>query len=247
MDRMTDDQFDQFLEREARSYHEPPPTPRDAMWARIDAERRTRRSSAPVIERRRWWIAAGALAATLLLGIAIGTVMDRRGAGPAGAPPKLAAGPAAPAAPAAAPPARVAPNAPVVAAVRGPAPAVGGASSVAFDAVAADHLGRAEALLTTFNTESAQGSIDPQIGAWAGDLLSTTRLLMDSPRARNPQTRKLLSDLEVVLAQIAQLKSQPDSEPDELEIIEHAVRRQNMMTRLREATPSGPMPLVTGS
>ncbi|HKV52258.1 MAG TPA: hypothetical protein VJO52_13785, partial [Gemmatimonadaceae bacterium] len=131
--------------------------------------------------------------------------------------------------------------------VRAPAPVPNGAASAAFDAAAADHLGRAEALLTTFNTESANGTVDPQIGAWAGDLLTTTRLLMDSPRARNPRTRKLLSDLEVVLVQITQLKAKPDSQSDELEIIEHAVRGQNMMTRLRQATPSGPMPSVTGS
>lgn len=240
---MTDDKFDEFLEREARSYHEPPPTPRDAMWTRIEAERRLRRTVvAPA--RRRWWITTAALAATLLLGIAIGTSV-KRGANPAGPATPVAAGPT-PAAPTvvASAPAHAQPTA---ATVRPPAPAPNGAPSAAFDAAAADHLGRAEALLTTFNTESANGTIDPQIGAWAGDLLTTTRLLMDSPRARNPQTRKLLSDLEVVLAQIAQIKAQPDSQSDELELIEHAVRRQNMMTRLRQATPSGPMPSVTGS
>lgn len=241
---MTDDKFDEFLEREARSYHEPPPTPRDAMWTRIEAERRARRAVvAP--PRRRWWITTGALAATLLLGIAIGTSVKRSG-NPAGPATPVAAGraPAAPAVVASAPAAHAAPPA---ATLRTPAPAPNGTTSGAFDAAAADHLGRAEALLTTFNTESANGTIDPQIGAWAGDLLTTTRLLMDSPRARNPQTRKLLSDLEVVLAQIAQIKAQPDSQSDELEIIEHAVRRQNMMNRLRQATPSGPMPSVTGS
>lgn len=241
---MTDDKFDEFLEREARSYHEPPPTPRDAMWTRIEAERRARHTVAEPA-RRRWWITAAALAATLLLGIAIGTSM-KRGVKPAGPATTVAAGPA-PAAPIVAAAAPAAHAAPTAAAVRTPAPATNGAASAAFDAAAADHLGRAEALLTTFNTESANGTIDPQIGAWAGDLLTTTRLLMDSPRARNPQTRKLLSDLEVVLAQIAQIKAQPDSESDELEIIEHAVRRQNMMTRLRQATPAGPMPSVTGS
>lgn len=240
---MTDDKFDEFLEREARSYHEPPPTPRDAMWARIDAERRTRPAGA--VPARRWWIMTAALAATLLLGIAIGTRMTR-GANPA-APGTVAVRPvpSAPAVVASAPPSHAAP---ATAPARPPGSTLpNGSATMAFDAAAADHLGRAEALLTTFNTESAHGTIDPQIGAWAGDLLTTTRLLMDSPRASNPQTRKLLSDLEVVLAQIAQLKAQPDSQSDELEIIEHAVRGQNMMTRLRQATPSGPMPSVTGS
>ena len=36
---MTEDNFESFLQREARDYNSPPPTPRDAMWARIEAER----------------------------------------------------------------------------------------------------------------------------------------------------------------------------------------------------------------
>ena len=242
---MSDDKFDEFLQRAARSYHEPPPTPREEMWARIDAERRVRRL-APVSPRRRRWLGATALAATLLLGIALGIwIAGRRGA-PGSTPAAVALGPAAspvtqePAAPHAPAPALHQPTA------RG-APASGGPASATFDAAAADHLGRAEALLTTFNTESAHGDVDPQLGAWAGDLLTTTRLLLDSPRARDPRTRTLLSDLEVVLAQIAQLKSQPDSQRDELEIIEQAVRSQNMMTRLRDATPPGNVAATTGS
>lgn len=241
---MSDDKFDEFLQREARSYHEPPPTPREEMWTRIEAERRARRL-APVSPQRRWWMTASALAATLLLGIALGTWMEGRKGTAGPVPPTLAVGPTVPPG--------TQPAAPAPAPVRGARPAIGpapnpnGGASATFDAAAADHLGRAEALLTTFNTESAHGDLDPQIGAWAGDLLTTTRLLLDSPRARDPRTRKLLSDLELVLAQIAQLKAKPDSQPDELEIIEQAVRSQNMMTRLRDATPPGNVALTTGS
>ena len=241
---MSDDKFDEFLQRAARSYHEPPATPRDEMWRRIEAERRVRRFAAPT-QRRTWWLTATALAATLLLGIAIGTRMQRANGRPGTLPPTVAMGPSstpAPSAPTATPAGSPAPTP-----VAGRAPTPNATGSVTFDAAAADHLGRAEALLTTFNTESARGTIDPQIGAWAGDLLTETRLLLDSPRARDPHTRKLLSDLEVVLAQIAQLKSQPDSRPDELEIIEQAVRSQNMMTRLRDATPPGNVAPASGS
>jgi len=244
MDRMSDDKFDEFLQRAARSYHEPPATPREEMWTRIEAERRVRRLAVPT-QRRRWWLTATALAATLLLGIALGTWMEG-GRGTTGSrPPTVAMGPSTTPAPSATTPVAAAPPARGGAASRAPAPHAAG--SLTFDAAAADHLGRAEALLTTFNTESAHGTIDPQIGAWAGDLLTTTRLLLDSPRARDPRTRKLLSDLEVVLAQIAQLKSQPDSSSDEFEIIEQAVRSQNMMTRLRDATPPGSAALASGS
>lgn len=242
---MSDDKFDEFLQRAARSYHEPPATPREDMWTRIEAERRVRRLVAPT-QRGRWWVTASALAATLLLGIALGTWMESGKGAPSALPaPTVAVAPSATAAPGASTRTPVRPAAPVVAAAR--PPASNAAGSLTFDAAAADHLGRAEALLTTFNTESANGNIDPQIGTWAGDLLTTTRLLLDSPRARDPRTRTLLSDLEVVLAQIAQLTSQPDSQRDELEIIEQAVRSQNMMTRLRDATPPGNVVVTTGS
>lgn len=241
---MSDDKFDEFLQRAARSYHEPPATPREDMWTRIEAERRVRRLAGPT-QRRRWWVTASALAATLLLGIGLGTWMESGKGGPSSLPSTVATGPSATAAPGASTRTPARPAAPIVAAGRPPASNAAGA--LTFDAAATDHLGRAEALLTTFNTESANGTIDPQIGTWAGDLLTTTRLLLDSPRARDPRTRKLLSDLEVVLAQIAQLRSQPDSRSDELEIIEQAVRSQNMMTRLRDATPPGSAALASGS
>lgn len=241
---MSDDKFDEFLQRAARSYHEPPATPRDEMWTRIEAERRVRRLAVPT-QRRRWWLTASALAASLLLGIAIGTRMQRANTGPATLPRTVAVGRSAPATPSA--PARPPAGGEAPGAAPGHALTPNAAGSLAFNAAAADHLGRAEALLTTFNTESAHGAIDPQIGTWAGDLLTTTRLLLDSPRARDPRTRGLLSDLEVVLAQIAQLKSQPDSRSDELEIIEQAVRSQNMMTRLRDATPPGNVAPASGS
>ncbi|HTL94179.1 MAG TPA: hypothetical protein VL157_01470 [Gemmatimonadaceae bacterium] len=244
---MSDDKFDEFLQRAARSYHEPPATPREEMWTRIEAERRVRRLAVPT-QRRRWWLTASALAATLLLGVALGTWMESGRETTGSRPPTVAMGPSTTPAPSATTPVAAAPAAPAArGGATGRAPAPNAAGSLTFDAAAADHLGRAEALLTTFNTESSHGTIDPQVGAWAGDLLTTTRLLLDSPRARDPRTRKLLSDLEVVLAQIAQLKSQSDSSSDELEIIEQAVRSQNMMTRLRDATPPGSAAPASGS
>jgi hypothetical protein len=40
---MTDDQLDQRLRDAARSYNAPPQTPREEMWARIEAGRRVNR------------------------------------------------------------------------------------------------------------------------------------------------------------------------------------------------------------
>ncbi len=39
---MMEDRFDDVLIEAARDYHEPPETPRELMWARIEAVRRER-------------------------------------------------------------------------------------------------------------------------------------------------------------------------------------------------------------
>lgn len=71
---MTDDRLDERLERAAREYHRPPATPREEMWARIQAERARRRSTPRVIELRPWLRWGLAAAAVLLVGVAIGRV-----------------------------------------------------------------------------------------------------------------------------------------------------------------------------
>lgn len=68
---MTDEKFEEFLGEAAKGYRAPPPTPRDEIWARIQASRK------PVIDlasrRRAPWVGPlVALAATLLIGIGIG-------------------------------------------------------------------------------------------------------------------------------------------------------------------------------
>ena len=118
-------------------------------------------------------------------------------------------------------------------------PAIGTAYRVA----AMRHLGQAEALLTSFRTESRAGRLDVQVSAWADDLLSTTRLLLDSPAAADPRMRRLLDDLELVLAQIAQLPVQ--REERELELIDRSVEQRNMLTRLRTVVPAGLRPSGT--
>ncbi len=68
MDQHEDPKFEQWLQDAAKSYHTPDPTPREAIWKRIEDARRNRR----VIELRPWmrWVVAAA--AVLVLGIGIG-------------------------------------------------------------------------------------------------------------------------------------------------------------------------------
>ena len=110
--------------------------------------------------------------------------------------------------------------------------------SSAYQIAAVRHLSEAEALLTSFRTRSTTDQqMDAQLGTWARELLSNTRLLLDSPVANDPQRRPLLQDLELVLVQIVQLS--PGSTPQDREMIEKTLRQDHVMTRLRTAIPAG--------
>ncbi len=297
---MTDDMFEDFLRRAARDYNSPPPTPRDAMWARIDAERRTRGASvAPRGARTRRWLAFGAaIAAMLLIGVAIGYVwrgtMDsgmiaerpsqapdsanrrlagigsestgahdsrvpgtgRESGGPDGSSSRRELTPPLPAPEqrlAIAPPESRGTSPGAVESMVSPRSRSGnplGAASrerAAYATLTAEHLGRVEMLLTSYRAESERGRVDPQVTSWAGDLLGTTRLLLDSPGASDPRLRKLLGDLEIVLTQITQLGAEQGSRKDELQLIDQSLRSHDVMTRIRGATPAGAGALPIGT
>jgi len=112
-------------------------------------------------------------------------------------------------------------------------------SDVAYQVAAAQYLSRTEVLLTDFRTESRRGRLDPQFLATARDLLTTTRLMLDSPAAKDPHLRNLLEDLELVLAQITQLPAEPGRK-NEMDLINQGMDQHSVLTRLRTATPAGP-------
>ncbi len=99
------------------------------------------------------------------------------------------------------------------------------------------HLAETEAMLTTFRTDSANRAMDPVVAKWSRDLLSNTRLLLDSPAARDPLRKHLLEDLELVLTQIVQLSNTPNS--NERDMVESTIKEGHVMTRLRTAIPAG--------
>jgi len=108
----------------------------------------------------------------------------------------------------------------------------------AYQITTIQHLSEAEALLTSFRMRStADRQMDAQLGTWARQLLSNTRLLLDSPVANDPQRRPLLEDLELVLVQIVQLS--PGSTPQDRDLIEKSLQQDHVMTRLRTAIPAG--------
>jgi hypothetical protein len=101
-----------------------------------------------------------------------------------------------------------------------------------FQLVAADYLVRTEALLAAF-PEGAREGRAPEVAAWARQLLLDTRLLLDSPAAVDPDLAPLLSDLELVLAQIASLRTR--DAPGEIELIEDGIEQNRVLARLRLA------------
>ncbi len=114
-----------------------------------------------------------------------------------------------------------------------------GRSDVAYGVAAVQYLNRTETLLTGFRADARSGRVDTLFVEQARELLTSTRLLLQSPAGQDPHLKPLLEDLELVLAQIALL---PGGRRDTLDVdlITQGMDRQSVLTRLRTAIPAGP-------
>lgn len=112
------------------------------------------------------------------------------------------------------------------------------APSMAMEGAAVQHLSRTETFLTGFRLVADHRVPDPELLRGARDLLSTTRLLLDSPDLTDPRLRVLLQELEILLAQVTQLQNDPSRE--ESDLIVHQLDDTGVLPRLRTAIPSGP-------
>lgn len=235
---MTDDErFNQFLRDNSADYESPRgEVPRDDMWKAIQAQRGTG-VSVPMLQRtaaRRW--AYVGMAATLLLGVGIGRYAYR--GQPEPAPVVVAATPS-PTSPVVAPqatpldtPFSVVPTSPS-APTNGAPSTNNGAYTVASDR----HLQAVQVLLTSFSTENADTRSDSLVASWARGLLTNTRLLLDSPAARDPQRARLLQDLEVILVQLVQRS--PGAAVADRADVERTLEKTQLIPRLRSALPAG--------
>jgi hypothetical protein len=111
------------------------------------------------------------------------------------------------------------------------------AKGTAYQIATTEHLSQSEAFLTLFRASLRGGGNERLTSATAGQLLATNRLLLDSPAASDAKTRLLLQDLELVLAEIAQLSPQPNSR--DLDLITEGLEQGGVLSRLRTAVPSG--------
>lgn len=101
----------------------------------------------------------------------------------------------------------------------------------------AKHLGRVETLLASFRADAARAEAAVEVSGWARALLGETRLLLDTPVERAPRESALLRELELVLAQIATLT--PESPGFERDLVVAAIARQGTISRLRAAASPG--------
>ena len=207
------------LRSAAQQYHEPPAVPREEMWAVIAAHRNTtrtqepgtlpfRRAAVPPFRRPAFRLAAG-IAALLVLGIGIG-----RFTAPDANVPRAG-----------------------VAAVRGAETADPSTAAPAFQLAAERHLEQSELYLTLFRTSVRTGRTGDIGIETARELLMSNRLLLDSPASDDPRVRRLLEDLELVLAQIAQLPAA--SRDADAGYITDGMEAGSVLPRLRSATSEG--------
>ena len=216
-----DPEFDSWIARVAPTLNVPKDVPRLEMWRAIQAASRTsdeNRSFFPGVTpiRRRPWGLMSAIAAALLLGVAIDRFMLRR-----------------------------ADRSNVAVAGR---PSIAGDSADPtrlYRMAAAQTLTQAEALLTAYRASDLSGRspLDAaQLTTWGRQVLSSTRLLIDSPAGDDPQLSALLADLELVLVQIIQLSGAP-LDPADRALIDRALEDRDLLPRIRTAVPAG----MTGS
>jgi hypothetical protein len=215
----TDPRFDAWVAKVAPSLNVPNPAPRQEMWEAIQAAQKTSRDAQAgrlpgTTPLRRNLRLLSAIAAAVLLGIAIDRLALQKPDDQSASTTRVASPPPAPADPA--DPSRL------------------------YRMAAAQTLTQAEALLMAYRADDLaerNPSVSGQLGSWGRDILSSTRLLLDSPAGDDPQLRPLLDDLELVLVQIIDLSGAPLDAGDRA-LIDRALQDRNLLPRIRTAVPA---------
>jgi hypothetical protein len=259
---MTDDPYDKLLDANAADYNRPGTVPREEMWAKIQAARAAAAAPRPIAitKARRLWVLPGVGIAALLL-LSVGIVIGRRTAtsdsarvaeasrGPSSADslrpsttpgrfgtvaPTVASS-AAPRSP------RATDSAPRDAGLP-PATPDAEADAIAYRLVLLQHLAGTEAAITAFRSAARRGEVDPQVARWSRELLGTTRMLRSSSLAADPVMRRLLTDLDLILNQIAVYSERGTTRPEDLDLIEESISKRGIISKLRTTIPARAVP-----
>jgi|HubBroStandDraft_6_1064221.scaffolds.fasta_scaffold223219_2 hypothetical protein len=223
-DDANEEKWNEMLRDLARDYNQPPMiVPREAMWAAIVAGQRRGRPRILEFSRRFAPLAAAAVI-VLAVGIGIGRVSISH---PTATP--IASNSAANSAtPTAVPEAYAIATTQQLLEVQ--------ALLTAFDANNRQATGNADATRDPKASAKADAKADAHLASWARDLLSNTRLLLDSPAGADPHRRQLLEDLELVLVQIAALS--PDAAASDRAAIAHTLDDAQVLPRIKAAIPT---------
>lgn len=106
-----------------------------------------------------------------------------------------------------------------------------------YGVAATRHLTSAEAFVTAVRM-SSYAARDTAIQRWARELLTDTRLLLDSPAGQDLRRRALLEDLELLLVQVLELEDARTT--DTKELLLDTTQQDQLLTRLRANVPAGP-------
>lgn len=217
---MSDDPLEEPLRSMATDYHQAPAPDRDAMWAAIQARRAAAppRAEAPVVPLRRpralprWAVPVG-MAALLALAFGLGRITREGEVG-------------------------------TKAVATNDNPATSGRAkrdALVHQAAAVEYLGTVEVFLTDLPQAVKEKGRKEEVSDQARRLLATTRLLLDTPAGDDRRMRPLLEDLELVLAEIAQLPAEPAGQ---LDLITQGLDQRGTLTQLRSKVSAGPMPAL---
>jgi hypothetical protein len=212
-----DPAFDAWIVQAAPRLNEPNATPRAEMWREIQSALHVARDAQagqiPGVTplRRGPWRLIAVVAAALLLGVALDRMVLPRSV-------------------------RVAPPT-----AEHPPASDSGDPTRLYRMAASQTLTQAEALLTAYraDAEAERNALGvAKLGASGREVLSSTRLLIDSPAGEDPQLRALLEDLELVLVQIIRLSS-PQPDASDREHVDRALKDSDLLPRIRTAVPAG--------
>ena len=206
MTDMNDERLDELLDDAKRTWRVPPAPPVDDIWMRVerDAFVAPARRGVP-----RWGGYAAAIAASLIIGV----IGGRLSITPNGAMSPVADGGAA-----------RTPQGTTVTPV---------ASNDPYQRTTEQFLGRTAVLLASLPGDARTIDANTKLAGQAVQLLTTTRLLLDSPVAKDRRMKELLEDLELVLAQVARM--QTPRHRDELVLINEALAERDLVPRIRSA------------
>jgi hypothetical protein len=202
-----DQKFDDFLRSAAKDYKSSSAPHAGEMWSAIepDVAKAIGKKGGSFAALRMTAWAGIGIAATLMLGIGIGRWTSRQQSQQVAAVPPAVSAP------------------------------VDSNTSVSHTrATAIEHLSDAEVFLTSVRADLASGRSDADRTGRSRELLVRTRILLGNPNTA-PEVRRLLEDLELLLAEISALPAARSSMDQKL--LNESMREGNVIPRIRATLP----------